>query len=158
MRIRGLRRYLAAALISLVAGTLTMTPAQASTVRSHPSATSAAVRTMTATTSICTDASLGGSFYCDSTTSGEAWYQFPNGLWQLFVIGTDNAVWTRWEESNGSYHGWYSMGGYSSSYPVVLNGSGYSPQINVVGRNGTYWWYRVRSSSTGSWSAWACCA
>jgi hypothetical protein len=159
MRASGLRNALIAAVIGFTAVSPTITAAQATTVVAHPSARSAAVRPTAATAFFCTDTALGGAFYCDgSSASGEAWYQFPNGLKQLFVVGSDNAVWTRWQESNGSYHAWYSMGGYSLSYPVVVNGSGYSPQINVVGQDGTYWWYRVRDSLTATWSAWACCA
>jgi Zn-dependent metalloprotease len=109
--------------------------------------------------SICSDPTFGGQFYCATNwADGEAWYQFPNGNWQVFLIGTDHSVRTRWQHNDGTYTAWSSMGGYSTSFPVVINGAYDNPQINVVGRDGSYWWYRVRSSSTGNWSNWACCA
>jgi hypothetical protein len=105
----------------------------------------------------CSDVTynLGGTFYCDPVggDTGETWYAFPNGALQLFVIGTDNAVWTRWSNAAvTSWSGWTSMGGSATSY-VYYHGSGYTPTIDVVGSDNKTWYHRTRSSS-GSWTGW----
>jgi hypothetical protein len=112
----------------------------------------------------CHDALLGGTFFCTSSgdyTSGEAWWTFPNGTKQLFVIGTDNAVWTRWNNTSGNWSAWTSMGGIAIRFPpqfysqgiFLVTGSGtYTPDLTVVGTDGGVW-HRERGGD-GVWGAW----
>jgi hypothetical protein len=36
---------------------------------------------------------------------------FPDGTLQIWVVGTDHAVWTRWVTTGGVFSDWVSMGG-----------------------------------------------
>lgn len=58
------------------------------------------------TTGWCTFPTLGGRFYCKSSYA----HRLPDGRLQYFVIGTDSAAWTKWQQSNG-WTTWRSMGG-----------------------------------------------
>ena len=40
---------------------------------------------------------------------------------QLFGRGTDNGVWTRWRNPDGSWSGWQSLGGVLNGDPQVFN-------------------------------------
>ena len=116
------------------------------------------------TTGFCHDPVLGGTFYCDTSSgyaSGEARWQFPNHTWQLFVIGTNGAVWTRWTNTSGDWSSWTSMGGVAIGWPPLFysggsfhqsGGGSYTPDLTVLGAdNGV--WHRQRSAS-GNWSPW----
>jgi len=99
----------------------------------------------------CTDAEYGGTFYCGY---GERFAILSSGVEQLFVVGTDYAVWTRWHRTDGSYSSWTSLGGevnhtvstsnFVICYPANLH-------VNVKGTNGSYY-YKTRFESSGSWS------
>ena len=117
-----------------------------------------------AATGFCHDPQLGGTFYCDLNLgykSGEAVWQFPNSMIQIFVIGTNGAVWTRWTLPSGGWAGWTSMGGVAIGWPpkfysggkFIQQGNGsYTPDLTVLGAdNGV--WHRQRSAS-GNWSPW----
>ncbi|WMX43965.1 hypothetical protein [Streptomyces roseicoloratus] len=97
----------------------------------------------------CSVSGLGGAYICEY---GEAWHTFPNGTRQVFVVGTDFAVWTRFNNTAGTWSSWQSLGGTVRS-GVWVDGSGtWNPTISVVGMDGERW-FRHRLSS-GSWTAW----
>lgn len=118
-----------------------------------------------AATAFCSDPTLGGTFNCSNGdySTGEAWWTFPDNSQQLFVIGTDRAVWTRWWiDSSGTWSGWTSLGGTSTNFPPVFwDGNAYyrfdggtdTPTIVVKGTDGNPW-HRTRSAS-GPWGGWA---
>lgn len=120
---------------------------------------SASAATVSAASGYCTDPhGWGGTFFCGS----ESWYTMPNGYQEAFVIGTDRAVWTRWNTSNGLNGGWVSLHGTctNTGSPVGLgNLMGYTRwtwYISCVGTDGNRW-YNVRwGSSDGSatWDGW----
>ncbi|MFB7268070.1 hypothetical protein ACFCXH_38925, partial [Streptomyces nojiriensis] len=56
----------------------------------------------------CHVSGLGGDYICEY---GEAWMTYPAGNRQVFIVGTDFAVWTRWQYAGGSWSDWTSMGG-----------------------------------------------
>ena len=124
----------------------------------------ASVGTAQAADIVCHDPLLGGSFFCDPSvgpSSGEAWWTFPNGTKQLFVIGTNNAVWTRWDNTSGNWSSWTSMGGIAISFPPRFyingafqqNGGGtYTPDLTVIGADHGVW-HRTRGGD-GVWDAW----
>ncbi|WP_030670227.1 hypothetical protein [Streptomyces rimosus] len=120
-----------------LAGLATAAPAQAAT----PSQATAAA---------CQVPGHGGSYICEY---GIAWQTFPNGGKQVFVVGTDFSVWTRYGFEGGDWSNWESMGGVARS-GVRIDGNGtWNPTISVVGSDGVRW-YRHRLD-TGSWTGWS---
>jgi hypothetical protein len=55
-------------------------------------------------------------------------WQFPNSMIQIFVIGTNGAVWTRWTLESGGWSGWTSMGGVAIEYPPCSTVAETSPR------------------------------
>ncbi|MFJ9648894.1 hypothetical protein ACWEPM_33810 [Streptomyces sp. NPDC004244] len=97
----------------------------------------------------CHVSGLGGDYICEY---GESWHTYPNGQRQVFIIGTDFAIWTRWNDSNGNWSGWESMGGRAASGVRVEGNKTWNPTISHVGTDGDRW-YRHRLNS-GSWTNW----
>ncbi|MFJ3876162.1 hypothetical protein ACIPW5_01730 [Streptomyces sp. NPDC090077] len=97
----------------------------------------------------CHVAGLGGDYICEY---GEAWQTFPNGTRQVFIVGTDFAVWTRWNNTGGGWSDWQSLGGTVRSGVRIEGNNTWTPTISVVGMDGERW-YRHRLNS-GSWTGW----
>jgi hypothetical protein len=104
-------------------------------------------------TRICHDPAFGGNYYCGY---GLRDFYFGDGTYQIFVIGTDFAVWTRWRKQ-GFYELWYDMGGEirhtfaSGDFARITCGS--QPIIQVVGTDNR-WWSNARRTN-GTWTGWA---
>lgn len=99
----------------------------------------------------CHYSNWGGSFYCKSQYN----HTLPNGYHQVFVIGTNKQVYTRWESGSG-VSGWVSLGGQCISpghHSVDMwEVNGWTFTIACVGTdNGGY--LKTRKSN-GSWTAW----
>jgi hypothetical protein len=97
----------------------------------------------------CQVSGLGGTYICEY---GESWQTYPNGQRQVFVVGTDRAVWTRYNSAEGNWSGWQSMGGQVSSQVWIEGNKTWSPMISVKGMDGNYW-SRQRMSN-GGWTSW----
>jgi hypothetical protein len=99
----------------------------------------------------------GGDFTCPVYTQNY-WYQMPNGYWEVFVEGTNEQAWTRWNGSNGLSN-WVSLGGkcilgYIQYYASNPN-NGWNWAIRCEGTNYN-WWYDTRNGGpAGSWSGWS---
>ena len=100
----------------------------------------------------CTYTSWGGTYYCGS----QSWYGINGQLFQVFVIGTNNAVWTRWSNTSG-VSGWVSLGGAceqaADSTSVGTTSDPWSFSVACKNRNNGIYYFRTRSDN-GSWSAW----
>ncbi|MFH8343482.1 hypothetical protein [Streptomyces sp. NPDC018045] len=97
----------------------------------------------------CHVSGLGGDYICEY---GEAWLTYPDGGKQVFIVGSDFGVWTRWG-SGGSWYDWTSLGGVARS-GVRVDGNGtWTPTISVIGNDGDRW-YRHRLAS-GTWTNWS---
>ncbi|MFE6049174.1 hypothetical protein ACFQ6N_00275 [Kitasatospora sp. NPDC056446] len=107
-------------------------------------------------TSTCSSPVWGGKYICGgSYGDGTATYYFRDGRQEVFVIGTDRAVWTRWTDKSGSKSGWLSMGG-TLAGPVGILASdtgGGNFEIGARGTDGRIW-SRVRTVE-GNWTGWA---
>jgi hypothetical protein len=136
---------LALTMLALGAG-LVATPANAA-----PAPQAAAVDTRQ-----CTDDSYGGTWYC---AYGSDSHTFPNGTNQIFVVGTDFAVWTKWRNRNNNYSSWHSLGGEvkhsynSADFGIFTCGSSPNLWVSVRGTNNANY-LNVRTYSTGKWSGW----
>ncbi|WP_369207980.1 hypothetical protein [Streptomyces sp. PU-14G] len=99
----------------------------------------------------CRYSNWGGKFYCGSDMR----YKLPNGHWQVFVIGTDRAAWTRWQSGSGLSK-WTSLGGkcYKPGHGSIdmAWSNGWNFAITCIGGDGKRW-YKQRYSS-GKWSGW----
>lgn len=99
----------------------------------------------------CTYTSWGGTYYCGS----QSWYSISGKLFQVFVIGTNNEVWTRWSTTSG-VSGWTSLGGICipgnySTQEFEVN-SAWKFGTECIGANGFYY-AKVRNTD-GSWTNW----
>ncbi|GAA2155637.1 hypothetical protein GCM10009760_55740 [Kitasatospora kazusensis] len=93
----------------------------------------------------------GAPYDCSYTVTSVT---LPDGTKELFVVGTDHAVWTNWSYTNGSWSGWQSMGGGVES-GITVGGKadgGWSFFISATGTDGNTW-YRQRSAN-GYWGPW----
>jgi hypothetical protein len=101
---------------------------------------------------ICHHPTLGGNYIC---SYGVTTHTFPDGRRQLFVVGTDYGVWSRWELGGGTWNGdWYDMEGDVRSVIQLKHNNTNHPWIEARGTDGNRW-YRHRNSTTERWSAWA---
>lgn len=100
--------------------------------------------------SYCT--TKGQEYFCDY---GITTTKFPDGTKEVFVVGTDHAVWTNWTRTDGSWHGWISMDGWVQSNVrlSVLNDDPYYFALFATGGDGNTW-TRVHYHD-GSWSSWS---
>jgi hypothetical protein len=83
-------------------------------------------------------------------TSAPAVASWGAGRLDVFVRGTDNALWHRWSES-GQWSAWESLGGDLRSAPGAVASSNGHMEVAVRGTDDAVWhrWY-----SDGVWSAW----
>ena len=106
----------------------------------------------------------GGQNYCNYRTP---LHYFPNGTVQVFVVGTDYAVWTKWRLLNGAFSSWVSLGGQvRRGNPADLGDIAYNrPTVYGLAAVPEVWVYgnttgapvefsRVRNPSTGVWAPW----
>jgi uncharacterized protein YkwD len=94
--------------------------------------------------------SLGGIVTGDPVVATNA-----DGRAQVFVRGTDSAVYTNWQTARGSgaWSGWASMGGLLPGAPAVAMDSAGRLHVFHRGNNFGLWVRRQTSnSSTGSWT------
>ncbi len=102
--------------------------------------------------SVCRLPTYGGSYYCGY---GKRSYTLSDGTAQVFVIGTDFSVWTRWQK-NGQLSNWVSLGGkirhtYNSS-DFYLGTCGNQPYLMIYGLDNNRW-SNIRGAN-GVWSGW----
>jgi hypothetical protein len=103
-------------------------------------------------TRICDDDAFGGTYYC---AYGVRDFYFRDGTYQIFVIGTNFSVYTRWR-SQGFYSLWVNMGGQvrrtyaARDFGRITCGS--QPIVQVVGTDNR-WWSNARRNN-GSWTGW----
>ncbi len=87
--------------------------------------------------------SLGGVL-----TSAPAVCSWASGRLDVFVRGTDNALWHKWY--SGGWSGWESLGGVLSSGPAAVSWAPNRIDVFVRGTDNALWhkWY------SGAWSGW----
>ncbi|WP_371493557.1 hypothetical protein OG871_38645 [Kitasatospora sp. NBC_00374] len=108
-----------------------------------------------ATPAHCGNKQFGGTFLCGGAYGeGGTYFGFRDGTSEIFVIGTDHAVWTRWTiGSSGKLSAWTSMGGYfTSKVEITRQTLGGAFTITARGSDNRTW-SRDRDQN-GNWSAW----
>jgi hypothetical protein len=143
--VSGLKRTLCLPIAGLLAaaGVLVATPASAAVAQCHY------------------NPPWNGTFIC---AYGYEWWTFSSGVTQLFVIGTDYSVWTRWNRADGSMSSWVDLGGTiwndntetNREYLLTITDCTADPQQPILGIQGTNkeWYYNNRKSN-GDWTGWA---
>jgi hypothetical protein len=80
-----------------------------------------------------------------------------DGRLEVFVIGTDHAVWHNWQSAagRGPWSGWSSLGGYAISGPSVFSRFNGSDRVglHVTGGDGGTWNIH-QNAPNRCWSAW----
>jgi hypothetical protein len=91
--------------------------------------------------------SLGGVLL--SPPSAVCWA--PNRI-DVFVVGTDNALWHRWWDGQ-SWGGWESLGGVLASPPVPVSWGADRLDVFVVGTDNALWHRWWDGQSWGGWES-----
>lgn len=97
-----------------------------------------------------------GQFRCDTWI---ATISFQNDTQERFVVGTDSAVWTAWNDrSGGPAHGgqWWSMGGVAKMGVWAWTDSSSNAVFQVQGEDNNFY-CQYRPWGSGLWSAWFQC-
>ncbi len=95
-------------------------------------------------------ASLGGVI-----TSNIAVGKNADGRLELFVRGTDNAVWHKWQTApNNGWSGWASLGGIITSNIAVGNNADGRLELFVRGTDNALW-HMWQTAPNDGWSGWA---
>ncbi|MEV4643112.1 hypothetical protein AB0J80_37820 [Actinoplanes sp. NPDC049548] len=120
----------------------------------------------TDTTSPCSPLHIGGVdwggiLYCNyGEYGGYDYATLSDGTLEVFVVGGDHSVWTKWRSPSGSYSGWVKLGGvvhsngewwYLQTIALPSHGGGTDWEVRVIGTDNRAW-CRIRSSLTGTWS------
>lgn len=92
----------------------------------------------------------GGNFFCQG--DWQYWEQMPNGYWEVFVVGPDDAVWTRWSTSSG-LSSWRSLGGKCLLYVAITGSNGWQWTIECTAQSGNGVWDKARLAD-GNWTGW----
>ena len=100
----------------------------------------------------CHFTNWGGTFYCYPDVLDAVYWVKPDGYPQVFVIGSDKSVWTRWSSASGT-SGWKDYGGTCRpNYGLTASSSGWRITVACVGTDSA-WWHRTRNAD-GNWTAW----
>jgi hypothetical protein len=116
-----------------------------------PTGSAGALGTQTVSPAACGDITAFGYAGKEICGYSPLWFTYPDGHQEVFVVGTNYAVFHAWSGSNG----WHSLGGTAIS-DVYGWGTfdGGKPIIEVVGTNGL--WY-CDAWGSPSWTGWFLC-
>ncbi|MGW2231326.1 hypothetical protein [Streptomyces formicae] len=99
----------------------------------------------------------GGRFLCKSSV----WYKLPNRHNQVFVIGTNNRVYSRWSSPGGGMSSWTELPkkngfcyhpGQRSMDVAWVGGNKWNFAVTCLAKNSSRW-YNERYAN-GNWSGW----
>jgi hypothetical protein len=78
--------------------------------------------------------------------------ELASGRFEVFVVGSDAAVWHNRQNANHKWAGWETLGGEATRLAAVKGREG-RVELFVVGSDRAVW-HRGRNGPTGSWSDW----
>ncbi|MEU5954545.1 hypothetical protein [Streptomyces sp. NPDC047525] len=97
----------------------------------------------------------GGRFLCKSSV----WYKLPNGHNQVFVIGTNHRVYSKWSSPGGGMSAWTELPKkngfcyYPGSHSIdVAWANKWNFAVTCLAKNKSRW-YNERNAN-GTWSGW----
>ena len=97
--------------------------------------------------------SLGGSATSSPAATNPC---FPSGVWDIFVRGTDGAVWYKTTTNNGTtWSNWNSLGGQvaAGTGPAACSWGAGRLDVFVEGTNGALW-HKWSTNYGATWSNW----
>jgi hypothetical protein len=93
----------------------------------------------------------GGRFFY-ATVEDSRWIM-PNGYYQVFVVGTDHKLWTRWNSKAGLAAWTDRLGGRcQGTVRPRFKASGYNVTVRCYGMDDNYW-INTRNTA-GAWTGW----
>jgi hypothetical protein len=97
----------------------------------------------------------GKTYLCPTNTpqSGLRKAEFPDGRVQVFVVTTNQNVWTRMKRTDGTMTDWLNLGGTARNYPSAGINSNGKAYVDIVGTDGIV--HRNTKQSPDEWSGWA---
>ncbi len=84
--------------------------------------------------------------------SGSGVGQNHDGRLEVFALGADEAVYHAWQKTGGGWEGWSSLGGASTSDPVVATNGDGRLEVFVAGKDHAIY-HRWQTSPGGAWSS-----
>lgn len=101
----------------------------------------------------CSFRNWGGDFYCpQGARYQDTVWKKPDGYVEVFVIGMDSSVWTRWAGSRG-VSSWTNMGGVCMpNEGLMIIAAGWTPGVICTGSDWGRW--ALTRNSDGSWNDW----
>ncbi|MEU3571027.1 hypothetical protein AB0E96_21790 [Kitasatospora sp. NPDC036755] len=104
----------------------------------------------------CGSTIFGGDFLCggDYGVGGQTFHTFRDGTQQVFVVGTDHAMWTRWTIGNtNQLSAWTRMGGNLVSRITIVSSS-VNGALTLTARGADGFQQYIDRNSGGGWSGW----
>ncbi|WP_285686846.1 hypothetical protein [Actinoplanes sp. NBRC 103695] len=93
----------------------------------------------------------GGIFF--RTTLADSRWIMPNDYYEVFVIGTDHKVWTKWSGSFGLSAWTDQLGGRcNGARRLTYKASGWNVTLRCTGMDGLYW--INKRNTAGAWTGW----
>jgi subtilisin family serine protease len=140
-------------------GTSGATPKVAGTVALildvNPDLTHAEVRTIlnTTGTAVVTDAGKPVGTFLNTEAAVRAARRQAGGRLELFVRGSDHALWHKWQVApNNGWSGWASMGGWVDN-PIVARNADGRLEVFVIGSDHALW-HKWQVAPNHGWSGW----
>lgn len=94
--------------------------------------------------------SLGGVITSNISAGNNA-----DGRLEIFVRGTDNGLWHKWQTTpNNGWSGWSSLGGVITTEPVVGRNADGRLEVFARGTDGAVW-HRWQTAPNNGWSGWS---
>ncbi|MFC4036317.1 hypothetical protein ACFO3J_33465 [Streptomyces polygonati] len=143
---------LAAALGLAFVGAASATAAAAPQTAARHADTSATAASLSVCTKHFTDGPADAVYACGT----QVWiFQWPNGHYEVSLVGTDGAAWDSWQLSDGTYSAWTSMGGHDLIWGMELGYADGSSGSNLVTMRAVgsddHYWCRTYVSGWGNW-------
>lgn len=161
MPLRSVRTLVAAAVLSVVA-TLTALPAApaaaAETVRQYQNEGAPEASETCQTATSYAGYQWGGLRLCAYRWGAHVW---SGGTIQIYVVGTDHKVWTKYRNPNGSFSAWQILrdgkvrpGNHWSIHVTRIEGD---PLVRVVGDEPAERLWCIRRGVNSPWGLWGVC-
>jgi hypothetical protein len=160
MPLRSVRMFVAAALsiVAMLAASPAVPAAAAETVRQYQNQGDPDASENCQTATSYAGYQWGGVRLCAYRWGAHVW---SGGTIQIYVVGTDHKVWTKWRNPNGSFSAWQILrdgkvrpGKHWSIEVTRIEGE---PLLRVIGDEAAERRWCIRRGIDSSWGLWGLC-